>query len=130
MTQLGIPNTDNRDLSTRLALDRTRVAFERTMLSWIRTGTSLITFGFGVYKFFQIEQKPGARDYIIGYQEFGLILVGIGLAALTLGTLEYRRNMRGLGPGYAGRPGWPPMLFAGSIAVLGLLAFIVMLMRQ
>jgi hypothetical protein len=56
--------------------------------------------------------------------------VGIGLVALTLGTLEYKRNMQGLGPRYAGRPGWPPMLFAGSIAILGVLAFIVMLMRQ
>jgi uncharacterized membrane protein YidH (DUF202 family) len=25
------------------------------MMSWIRTATSLITFGFSIYKFFQLE---------------------------------------------------------------------------
>jgi hypothetical protein len=47
-----------------------------------------------------------------------------------MGTMEYQRNVRGLGPGYAGRASWRPMLFAGLIAVLGLLASIVMLLRQ
>ena len=63
MTEPTKPSTGGPDLSTRLAFDCTRVAFERTMLSWIRTGTSLITFGFGVYKFFQIERKAEAQDY-------------------------------------------------------------------
>jgi putative membrane protein len=129
MTEPAKPNADSLDLSTRLALERTRVAFERTMLSWIRTGTSLITFGFGVYKFFQIERKPSAQDYMIGSQQFGLILVGIGVSALALGTLEYLRNMRGLRPGYTGKPSWLVITFAGSIAILGMLAFVVMLFR-
>ena len=84
------------DRATSLAVERTRVAYERTMLAWVRTGTSLITFGFGVYKFFQIERKPSAQDYLIGSQQFGLILVGIGLASLALATVEYRQNMRSL----------------------------------
>ena len=42
-------------LTTRLALERTRGAYERTLMAWVRTGTSLITFGFAVYKFFQLE---------------------------------------------------------------------------
>jgi putative membrane protein len=130
MTELKISNTERLDLASRLAFDRTRVAFERTMLAWTRTGTSLITFGFGVYKFFQIERKPGAQDYIIGSEQFGLVLVCIGLGALALGTLEYHRNMRELGPIYMARPSWLVMLFAGSIAVLGVLAFVVMLIRQ
>ena len=130
MTELTAPSADSLDLSTRFAFDRTRVAFERTMLSWIRTGTSLITFGFGVYKFFQIERKPSAQDYIIGPEAFGLILVGIGLVALALGTLEYQWNMRELSAGYAGKPSWLTMVFAGSIAILGILAFVVMLIRQ
>jgi putative membrane protein len=130
MTELTGPNANGLDLSTRLAFDRTRVAFERTMLSWIRTGTSLITFGFGVYKFFQIERKPSVQDYMIGSQQFGLILVGIGLGALVLGTLEFRRNMRELGSDYPGKPNWLVMLFAGSIAIFGVLAFVVMLIRQ
>jgi putative membrane protein len=130
MTEPTKPSAGGPDLSTQLAFDRTRVAFERTMLSWIRTGTSLITFGFGVYKFFQIEQKPEAQDYIIGAQQFGLILVGIGLVALALGALEYRQNMRELSAGYAGKPSWLVMMFGGSIAALGIAAFVVMLIRQ
>ena len=130
MTEPTKRSAGGPDLSTQLAFDRTRVAFERTMLSWIRTGTSLITFGFGVYKFFQIEQKPEAQDNIIGAQQFGLILVGIGLVALALGALEYRQNMRELSAGYAGKPSWLVMVFGGSIAALGIAAFVVMLIRQ
>jgi putative membrane protein len=118
------------DPSARLAVDRTRLAYERTMLAWIRTGTSLITFGFGVYKFFQIERKPSAQDYLIGPHEFGLILVGTGLVALALAALEYRQNIRSLGTDYLGKQSWMPIAFAGLIAALGILAFVVMLLRQ
>ena len=40
---------------TSLSAERTRLLYERTMMSWIRTATTLITFGFTLYKFFQIE---------------------------------------------------------------------------
>jgi putative membrane protein len=123
-------NARGFDLSTRLAVERTRVAYERTMLAWIRTGTSLITFGFGVYKFFQIERKPSAQDYLIGSQEFGLILVAIGLGAIAMATLEYRQNMRTLGTDYLSKQSGLTVVFAGLIATLGILAFVVMLFRQ
>lgn len=118
------------DRATSLAVERTRVAYERTMLAWVRTGTSLITFGFGVYKFFQIERKPSAQDYLIGSQQFGLILVGIGLASLALATVEYRQNMRSLRVDYLGRQSRLTVVFAGLIATLGILAFVLMLFRQ
>jgi len=85
MTESTTEDARGFDLSTRLSFERTRLSYERTLLSWIRTGTSLITFGFGVYKFFQIERKPSAQDYLIGSQGFGLILVAIGLAAVAAG---------------------------------------------
>ena len=57
------------DVSTRLAVARTRASYDRRMLSWIRTGTSLITFGFGVYKFFQIDQpSSGHGDRLVGHE--------------------------------------------------------------
>ena len=78
------------DASTRLAFQRTRVAYERTMLSWVRTATSLITFGFSVYKFFQIEAPSGrAAGRLVGPREFAMILVGIGLVSLVLATFEH-----------------------------------------
>lgn len=61
MAESTTENAPRLDPSTRFAADRTRLAYERTMLAWIRIGTSLITFGFGVYKFFQIERKPSAQ---------------------------------------------------------------------
>jgi putative membrane protein len=50
------------DDSTRLAFERTHNLYEQTMMSWIRTATSLITFGFSIYKFFQIE-APGSGQH-------------------------------------------------------------------
>jgi putative membrane protein len=130
MAESTTENARGFDLSTRLSFERTRLSYERTLLAWIRTGTSLITFGFGVYKFFQIERKPSAQDYLIGSQGFGLILVAIGLAAVALATLEYRQNMRSLGTDYLGKQSRLTIVFAGLIATLGVLAFVVMLFRQ
>ncbi|MGH7838918.1 MAG: YidH family protein, partial [Candidatus Binataceae bacterium] len=92
------------DCSTELAFARTRAAYERTMMAWIRTSTSLITFGFSIYKFFQIETPPRAlRDRLIGPREFAFILVCIGLISLILATLEYHQNIRTLRAQYAGK---------------------------
>jgi len=118
------------DLSTRLALDRTRVAYDRTMLAWIRTATSLITFGFGVYKLFQIlPAGTEPRSHIIGAHEFGLLLVVIGLLSLLVATFEYRHNMRTLGADYAKSARSLSVIVAGLVALLGILAFITMLFR-
>jgi putative membrane protein len=52
------------------------------MMAWIRTSTSLITFGFGVYKFFQFElRKTEPIDAIIGPREFAMIMIITGLLA-------------------------------------------------
>jgi putative membrane protein len=118
------------DVSTRLAVERTHVAYERTMLSWIRTATSLITFGFGVYKFFQIERSERLQKYFVGPQEFGLVLVAIGLLSLLLATWEFRRNIHTLGLRDSEKLHSPTVVLAGSISILGVTAFIVMLLRQ
>jgi putative membrane protein len=89
--------TKELDVSTRLAFERTRVAYERTMQAWIRTAASLITFGFTVYKFFQIDRPPNFRPpqgQLIGSQQFGEILVLLGLGALLVSSIEYRTRIR------------------------------------
>jgi putative membrane protein len=56
----GSEGRHKTNAATRLAVDRTRLAYERTLMAWIRTAISLITFGFTIYKFFQIEgAAPG-----------------------------------------------------------------------
>jgi putative membrane protein len=119
------------DRSTRLAIDRTWVAYERTMLAWVRTATSLITFGFSVYKFFQIVRSEGERtNYLMGARQFGILLVSIGLASLVLATLEYRQNIRMLDREYEGRPRSLAVIVAALISIVGVVAMSLMIFRQ
>jgi putative membrane protein len=119
------------DISTRLAFDRTRAAYERTMMSWIRTATSLITFGFSIYKFFQLE-APGheQQNRLIGPRGFAFMLVSIGLVSLLLATVQNRQDIRGLGAQYAGKQRSLSVVVAGLISILGLLALFAMIFRQ
>ena len=119
------------DDSTRLAFERTRAAYERTMMAWIRTATSLITFGFSIYKFFQIEvPPPGQRNRLIGPRGFGFMLVSIGLFSLLLATLENRQNIRTLGAQYSGKRRSLAVVLAALISILGILALVAMIFRQ
>jgi putative membrane protein len=74
------------------------------LIAWIRTATSLITFGFTIYKFFQIElARGGSRsDRLIGPTQFALFMILIGLVSLLLATLEHRRDMNALDAEYHG----------------------------
>jgi putative membrane protein len=119
------------DTSTKLAYERTRVAYERTMQAWIRTATSLITFGFSVYKFFQIERPPNFKQGpIIGSQEFGEILVLLGLGSLVIATIEYRGRIREVEAQYPHKKHLSLSVYlAGAMSLLGLLALISMFYR-
>jgi putative membrane protein len=116
--------------ATRLAFERTRVAYERTMMAWVRTGTSLITFGFSVYKFFQFEMAgKDVSGPLIGARGFAMVLIGIGLLSLLLGTVEHRRDLRALRQDY---PGMPPSMSAAVallMASLGALALLAVIVR-
>jgi putative membrane protein len=119
------------DVPTRLAFDRTRAAYDRTMMAWIRTAASLISFGFSIYKFFEIEKRiaePGHR--LIGPREFAITMVSVGLVSLLLGTLEYRQNMQLLRADYPDLPRSRTGLLAGLILILGILALIAVVLRQ
>jgi putative membrane protein len=107
MTGQTQQNLSPLDIATRLAFDRRRLAYDRTMMAWIRTATSLITFGFTVYKFFQIEiGKTDPIDSIIGPREFALTMISIGLASLLMATIQYRRDRNAL---FALDPEEPPL---------------------
>ncbi len=133
--QAVVSSPEELPLVTRLALDRTRIAYERTLMAWVRTGTSLITFGFAVYKFFQIEiagTVPRAgliKTTMIGPREFGLALISIGLLSLLIGTFEHGRDLRALHKEYPGMPFSGTRLIAVLIGTLGLLAFVAVVYR-
>jgi putative membrane protein len=119
------------DLPTTLAFERTRIAYERTMMAWVRTGTSLITFGFSVYKFFQLEKPAGTfRSALIGPREFALALIGIGLLALLLGAIEHGRDLLGLRKQYPGMPRSMTGVATILVGVLGLLALWAVIVRS
>jgi putative membrane protein len=118
------------DIATILAVERTRVAYDRTMMAWIRTATSLLTFGFGIYKFFQIGAgHEVAVSHRVGPREFGLAMVTIGLVSLFLAAFENRRNIRGLQPLSRLTYHSKPNLLALLIGILSVAALIVMLLR-
>jgi putative membrane protein len=115
------------DRNTALAFERTRVAYERTLMAWIRTATSLITFGFSVYKFFELEMRGSLpmRPMLVGPRGFGLALIGIGLLSLLFGTVDHARDLRALRQQY---PGMTTRSKANLVAlVVGGLGFMAML---
>ena len=119
------------DLSTRLAMDRTRVAYDRTMMAWIRTATSLISFGFSIYKFFQLEPRPlGEHSRLIGSRGFALLMVGIGLVSLTIGVVEHHFDTRSLLREYPAMSRSATPWVAALIAGLGILAFLAVVFHK
>ncbi len=120
------------DTATKLAVDRTRLAYERTLMAWVRTATSLITFGFSIGKFFQIEQAEGiaTRGRLLGPHNLALLMIGIGLVALLIATLEHRRDLNALKAEYPHIPRSLARVLAALVSILGILAFISALLRQ
>ncbi len=129
--------TSGADLpaATKLAVDRTRLAHERTLMAWVRTSTSLISFGFTIYKFFQYlsENRQGAAaETLIGPRGFALLMIGIGLAALILATVEHRRGLRALRAEYGGDLVAYSIatVIAALIGLLGVLGLLAVTFRQ
>lgn len=120
------------DTATQLSMERTWLSHERTMMSWVRTATSLISFGFTIYKFFEFEAQRSAATArpLISPRHFAMIMIGTGLIALLMSTIEHRRSVKRL----EAESGIVRRSVAGSIAALialmGLLAFLAALLRQ
>jgi putative membrane protein len=117
--------------TTELAIERTRLAHERTLMAWVRTSASLISFGFTIYKFFQFLDKeaPVERHGVLGPRRFALIMIGLGVTALAVATIEHHRQMRPLRPAAGGVPYSLAAVVAALIACLGALGFISVSLR-
>jgi putative membrane protein len=121
------------DMTTKLAFERTRVAYDRTAMSAIRTATSLITFGFSIYKFFQLEhllEPSEGPKRLIGSREFAIALVGLGLISLLLGAYEHREGMRRLRADWPGLPRSRTGLLTTCVGILGIVALIIVICRR
>lgn len=121
------------DSGTRLAVDRTRLAHERTLMAWVRTAASLISFGFSVYKFFDLSagSRPDLEQTLFGPREFALTMIAIGLVSLLLSTVQHRHSMRNLRAEYGDMvPASTATVVAGLFSFLGLATLLVVLLHQ
>jgi putative membrane protein len=118
------------DTGTRLAIDRTRLAYERTMMAWIRTAASLISFGFTIYKFFELELKgPAPPARLIGPRGFAVLLISTGLAALVMAGIQHRESLRLMKEMYGDLPRSVAGPVGALVGVLGIAALIGVLAR-
>jgi len=141
--QLTLADADqvSIELSSRrtgMSFQRTRMSADRTLMSVIRTALALIGFGFTIFQFFGhlVEAKvplPGAAP-----RNFGIALVGLGIAMLVLGILYHGQFMRelraerhrmvgeGLVHGESSYPVSMTLIVAVLLLLLGLLAIVSM----
>lgn len=128
--QSRIDRIEKIDATTKLAVDRTRLAYERTLMAWVRTAISLISFGFTIYKFFQIE-GAGKQDHVITATEFSVLMIVFGLVSLLMATLEHRRDLNALRADFQEIPQRSlARVLAALISLLGILALVTVLLRR
>lgn len=126
----GVMTDRPLDASTRLAAERTRLALERTLMAWIRTCASLIGFGFTIYQIFQyLVTKEQAREPFVSPQVLGVLMILVGLVALTLAWIQHRRELGVLKAEYGAMPYSIAGIMACFIAGLGLVALIAVTVR-
>lgn len=124
--------TDPQHDATRLAVDRTRLAHERTLMAWIRTAVSLISFGFTIYKFFQYLREANPERFAqsaIGPHLFAILMIVVGLIALTLAWIQHHQEMATLHRDFGAMPRSLAGIIAVFVAGLGIIALIAVSLR-
>ncbi|MCH9730546.1 MAG: DUF202 domain-containing protein [Actinomycetia bacterium] len=99
-------------------------------MAWIRTSTSLIAFGFTIFKFFQyLSTEDHHRQPVVSPWVVGMLMILMGVAALALAWLQHRQEMKTLEAMIGPMPYSIAGVMAGLIACLGLVAFVVVILR-
>ena len=121
------------DSGTQLAIERTFLAHERTTMAWVRTAASLISFGFTIYKFFQIELKSaalGAGHRLIGPRGFALSMILVGMAGLALANIQHRQAMKRLRAESAEVPRSVSGIVAWLVLMMGVFAVALVVFEE
>ena len=119
------------DTNTRLAAERNRLALERTLMAWTRTSKSLIAFGFTIYQIFRyLSENERLRDPVVSPQVFGFAMIVVGVAALILGWVQHRLELRALTAQFGAMRVSIASIVAALIASLGILALFSVLWRM
>jgi len=111
-------------LPSDMAEMRTIMAADRTMMAWIRTSLSMLSFGFTIYKFLQTVASDSPMEHPDSPQQVGLFLVGMGVAAIVLGTFGYWVTLRDLERIEHFRIGRPVLLLALIMSIAGVASFV------
>ena len=125
--------TQPLDVGTHLAAERTRLAYERTLMAWIRTAASLISFGFAIYKFFQFmrETRPTQiPEHAFGPNLFAIVMIVVGLSSLVLASVQHHLQMKALRGQFGDMPYSLAGVTAAFIGGLGVLALVLVALRQ
>jgi putative membrane protein len=100
-------------------------------MAWVRTSLALISFGFGIAKFFQyLHEKQGQPAPLLSAFTVGMLMIGIGLVGMVLANVQHRRALKALGDACPGLPASSAGAAAVLIMVLGILAFVGALLRH
>jgi putative membrane protein len=119
--------------TTQLTLEVVRLGLEQAIMDWVRTSMSLITFGFTIYKFFQIDPGRGEEPHrLVSPRGFAIAMIALGILSMVLATFQHLRGMREVRRQYRDRP--PPHSLASlvsvSVSVLGIVALLLAVFRQ
>lgn len=98
-TEWALERTDLAETRTELARERTRAAEERTLMAWIRTSLSLLSFGFGIDRFFKYIDKTQVEtgiDAVTEERVLGLSLMSLGIFALAAAIVGHWSTLRNI----------------------------------
>jgi len=97
-TELSTERTEMSMRRTGMSFQRTRMSADRTLMSIIRTALSLIGFGFTIYQVFSHMVQQAMHIGFSGHapRNFGVALVLLGIALLSVGMVYHIQYMRSL----------------------------------
>jgi len=111
-------------------ISTTELAYERTTMAWIRTAISLISFGFTIYKFFDLFKKEEAAPHgIFGPRRLALSMIGLGLFSLVAAVAQRWSDNRRI-PGARSIRHSLATIVAALVGLIGVMTFITVVFRQ
>ncbi|KOP23064.1 Na+-dependent transporter [Hapalosiphon sp. MRB220] len=134
-TELSVVRTDLAEVRTDLARERNRMAAERTLMAWIRTSLSMITFGFGIDRFFhylKIVKTDASVDQLSEERVLGLSLITLGVFALAAAMVSHWRTLKKIEQhNFKYIPGWSLGITVAIVLVfIGLASYIPLLIQD
>ncbi|MBX2964404.1 MAG: DUF202 domain-containing protein [Cyclobacteriaceae bacterium] len=80
----------------QLTIDRTILSQERTLLAATRTATTLMTFGFALFKFLEVQALQQDHSPMLDFispRSIGMVMLLTGLVGLLLAIIRHYRTI-------------------------------------